>query len=116
MRGTYGDDVAASFCTMEGGLEFYFESKKCLRKSGFEFRKRNSNNKELVDKFCSEEIDERSYEQGKKCLGLRKVLGINWHIEKDLFVFYFDKIIQLSKYLKYIKRKLLKINAISPIP
>ena len=39
------------------------------------------------------------------------MLGINWNIEKDLFVFDFDKIIQLAKDLNFVKRNLLKINA-----
>ena len=39
-----------------------------------------------MDKICVEE-NESIFEQGKNCLGLRKVLGINWGIEKDLFVF-----------------------------
>ena len=64
------DDVATSFCTMEEGLEFYFESKKRLQEGVFELRKWNSNNKELIDKICAEE-NESSYEQGKNCLGLR---------------------------------------------
>ena len=42
---------------------------------------------------------------------LRKVLGFNWDVEKDLFVFDFDEIVQLAKYLKFRKRNLLKINA-----
>ena len=28
-------DVATGFCTMNKGLEFYFESKKCLKEGGF---------------------------------------------------------------------------------
>ena len=35
----YVDDVATSFRTMEEGLEFYFESKKCLKEGRFELRK-----------------------------------------------------------------------------
>ena len=106
----YVDDVATSFRTMEEGLEFYFEQKKCLKEVGFELPKWNFNNKELMDKICVEE-NENSYEQGKNCLGLRKVLGINWGIEKDLFVFHFDEIVQLAKDLKFTKINLLKINA-----
>ena len=71
-------------------------------------RKWDSNNKELMDKIC---VEEGENEQGKNCLGLRKVLGINWDIEKDLFVFDFDEIVQLAKDLKFTKRNLLKINA-----
>ena len=41
----YVDDVATSFRNLEGGLEFYFESKKCLKEGGFELRNWNSNNK-----------------------------------------------------------------------
>ena len=51
----YVDDVATSFHTMEEGLEFSFESKKCLKEGGFELRKWNSNNKKLMDKICVEE-------------------------------------------------------------
>ena len=41
----------------------------------------------------------------------RKILGINWDIEKDFFVFIFDEIIQLPKGLKFTQGNLLKINA-----
>ena len=44
-------------------------------------------------------------------MGLRKVSGINWDIDKDLFEFDFDKIVQLAKDLKFTKKNLLKINA-----
>ena len=106
----YADDVATSFCTMEEGLEFYFKSKKYLKEGGFELRKSSSNNKELMDKICVEQ-NENSDKQVRKCLGLRKVSGINWDIEKDLFVFDFDDIVQLAKDLKFTKINLLKINA-----
>ena len=88
----------------------YFESKKCLKESGFELRKWNSNNKELMDKICVDE-NENNYDLGKICSGLRKVLGINWDIEKDLFAFDFDEIVQLVKPLKFPKIILLDINA-----
>ena len=40
LQDVYVDDVATtSFCTMEEDLEFYFESKKCLKEDGFELRK-----------------------------------------------------------------------------
>ena len=86
LRDMYVDDVATTnFRTMEEDLEFYFESKKCLKEDGFKLRKWNCNNKELMDKICVKE-NENSYKQGKNYLGLRKVLVINWDIEKDLFV------------------------------
>ena len=110
LQDMYVDDVATSFCTMEEGLEFYFKSKKYLKEGGFELRKSSSNNKELMDKICVEQ-NENSDKQVRKCLGLRKVSGINWDIEKDLFVFDFDDIVQLVKDLKFTKINLLKINA-----
>ena len=79
-----------------------------MKEGGFELRKWDSNNKELMDKIC---VEEGENEQGKNCLALRKVLGINWDIEKDLFVFDFDEIVQLAIDLKFTKRSLLKINA-----
>ena len=63
-------DVVTSFRTVEEGLEFYFESKKCLKERGFELPKWNSNNKELMERICVEE-NESSYEKGKNCLGIR---------------------------------------------
>ena len=105
----YVDDVATGFYTMEESLEFYFESKKCLKEGGFELWKWNSNNKELMDKICVEK-NENSYEQGENCLGLREVLGISWDIEKEIFVFDFDEIVKLAKDLNFRKRNLLKIN------
>ena len=110
LQDMYVDDVATSFCTMEEGLEFYFKSKKYLKEGGFELPKSSSNNKELMDKICVEQ-NENSDKQVRKCLGLRKVSGINWDIEKDLFVFDFDDIVQLAKDLKFTKINLLKINA-----
>ena len=106
----YVDDFSTSFLTMEEGLEFYFESKKCLKEGGFELWKWKSNNKKLMDKI-SVEGNENSYEEGKKCLGLRKVLGINRDIDKHLFVLDFDEIVQLAKDLKFTKINLLKLNA-----
>ena len=55
LRDMYVDDVGTSFCTMEECLEFYTESKKCLKEGGFELRKWNSKNLELMDKTCVEE-------------------------------------------------------------
>ena len=78
-----------------------------MKEGGFELRKWNSSNKELMGKICVEE-NKNSYEQGKNCLGLRKVLGINWGIEKDLLVFHFDEIVQLAKDLKFTKNKFIK--------
>ena len=63
-------NVATSFRTIKEGLEFYFESKKCLKDGSFKMRKWNSNNKELMDNICAEE-NENSSEQGKNCLGLK---------------------------------------------
>ena len=99
--------IATSFCTMEEGLEFYFELKKCLKEGSFELQKWNSNNKELIGKVCAEE-NESSYEQGKNCLQFEEVLQINWDIEKDLFVFDFDEIIQLPNDLNFTMRNFLK--------
>ena len=65
-----------------------------------------------MHKICVEQ-NENSNEQGENCLGLKQVLGINRDIEKDLFVFDFDEIIQLPKNLEFTKKKkkkLLKIN------
>ena len=61
-----------------------------------------------MDRICVEE-NENSYEWGKNCLGLRKVLRINWDMETDLFVFDFDETVQLAKDMKFTTRNLLKI-------
>ena len=55
LRDIYSDDVETSFRTVEEGLEFYFELKKCLKEGGFELWKCNSNNKELMDKTFVED-------------------------------------------------------------
>ena len=52
LRDLYVDDVVTSLSTMEEGLEFYFESRKCLKEGDFELQKWNFNNKELMDKIC----------------------------------------------------------------
>ena len=49
-----------------------------------------------MDKICAEEYI-ISYEQGKNWLGFRKVLGIKWDIEKDLFGFNFDGLFNQQK-------------------
>ena len=63
-------DVATDFHTMNECLEFYFESKKCLKQGGLKMRKWNFNNKELKHKISVEE-NENSNEQGKNCLGFK---------------------------------------------
>ena len=103
LRDMHADDAATGFCAMREGLKFYFESTKYLKEGSFESRRWNSNNKQLMDKTCIEE-NRNSYEQGKNCLGLGRVIGINWDIEKDLLVFDFDVIVQLAKDLKFRKR------------
>ena len=61
----------------------------------------------VASAICAEK-NENSYEQGKNCLRLGKVLGINWDIEKDLFVFDFDEIVQLAKLINFIKFYLIR--------
>ena len=39
LRDMYVDDVATSFRTMEEGLEFYFNLKKCFKEGGFQLGK-----------------------------------------------------------------------------
>ena len=81
-----------------------------MKEDRLELQTWNSNNKESMDKISFDE-NESSYEQGKSLLRLKKVLGINWDIEKNLFVLNFEKIIQLTQDLKFTKINLLKINA-----
>ena len=63
LQDMYVDDVGTSFCTMEEGLEFYIELKKCLKEGGFKLQKWNSKNLELMDKTCVKENEKRKNEQ-----------------------------------------------------
>ena len=93
----YVDDSTTSVNSVDEGYEFYSKAKEYLSRGGFNLRKWATNSKELrlmIQKevnagYCDVGADDITY--AKDELGVssnyRKVLGVNWDIENDLFVF-----------------------------
>ena len=80
-----------------------------MKEGGFELRKWASNSVELMNKInreeninCSDSLNELNH--------TRKVLGINWDLEADTIIFYFDELVNEAFSLPMTKRSILKIS------
>ena len=121
----YVDDSTNSFNNIKEAFKFHEVSKNVLKEASFELRKWASNNPELTDMInkSSEEstntaerisCDESTYtksELGSNDSKYRKVLGINWDVNNDTFVFDFKEIITNAFELPATKRNILKISS-----
>ena len=99
-----------------------------MKEGGFNLRKWISNSEKLMHWINQEEgmpimeasmvsEEDKTYTQTQ--LGVNdstiscemKILGLNWDIEKDTFMFYFDGLVQFSRELPLNKRSVLKVVA-----
>ena len=122
LRNLYVDDSTTSFNSFNQGVEFYIIAKKRLSNGGFDLRKWATNDPKLRDyinnheqSLESSEISENELTYVENELGVsdnyRKVLGLNWNIDKDIFVFEFSDIAESGLGLVYTERNSLKISA-----
>ena len=99
-----------------------------MKEGGFNLRKWISNSEKLMYWINQEEgmpimeasmvsEEDKTYTQTQ--LGVNnstiscemKILGLNWDIEKDTFMFYFDGLVQFARELPLNKRSVLKVVA-----
>ena len=124
LRDLYVDDNTTSVDDYFQGTNFYDKAKYYFAQGGFNLRKWVTNDKKLQKYMDGHEngkanniseacVDEVSY--AKEELGVdnnyKKVLGINWDIPNDEFVFELKDIASSGLSLPYTKRNILKISA-----
>ena len=125
----YADDLSCGTESGEEALEIYAKSKEIMMKGGFNLRKWNSNNKDLLSKIASMENEVRSQgnEEGKIveddqsysqfAVGTpsngesTKVLGVNWDSDSDTFYLDLAHVVEFAKSLPPTKRSVLRITA-----
>ena len=107
-------DISNSFNSIEQSFNFYKISKHCLLDANFQLRKWATNDKTLQkltdDIECNTKkcisSDDVSYT--KETFGIsneyRKVLGINWDLANDKFIFEFNNVIDDRKIECYEKK------------
>ena len=100
----YVDDCTLGCRSVEEGKEFYEKSMTVLENGGFHLRKWVTNHKMLQDFF-----DMRK--DGSVESNLKKVLGVQWDLDSDEFVFSFVEILKLARSLPMTKRNVLKVGA-----
>ena len=106
LRDLYGDDLASSFNEEKQAFRFYERSKEISLMRGFELRKWNTNCERLQD-FINNDTKEAIDEN---CI--KKILGLDWNITSDEFIFYFTDIINTASNLPVTKRNVLKLSPV----
>ena len=98
------------FFNVNEAYEFYLNAEHIMKECGFELRKWASNSVKLMNKInrdeninCSDLSNESNH--------TRKVLGVNWDLQADTTVDYFDKLVNEAFLLPLTKRSILKISA-----
>ena len=104
LQDLYVDDSTSGCSTVDEGKMFYNKSMSILSAGGFVLRKWVTNSKELQEFFNEKEGSESDIRS-------KKVLGVEWDLESDEFVFCFSKIIELARHLPATKRNVLKVAA-----
>lgn len=109
MENLYVDDLTNTFDTIQECIEFYKISKSSLIKANFTLRKWATNDVELKE-FIAKEENLTQHTTNDAHTDYRKVLGINWDLSKDEFVFEFMDIIKIAESLPITKRTVVKIG------
>ena len=104
LQDLYVDDSTSGCNTVDEGKAFYEKSMSIMSSGGFVLRKWVTNSKELQSFFNEKEGKESQ-------IRFQKVLGVEWDLELDEFVFNFSKIIELARSLPTTKRNVLKVAA-----
>ena len=109
MRDLYVDDSTNSFDEVHECQRFFEISKTCLAAANFNLRKWATNNSDLrnVINNASHTDEEQGNSEHEN---IRKVLGLNWDLDNDTFIFEFNEILQTARSLPITKRNILKIG------
>ncbi|XP_044184810.1 uncharacterized protein LOC122964955 [Acropora millepora] len=124
----YVDDFNGGKDSVPEAFQLYSKAKSRMKEGGFNLRKWISNSEKLMQWINQEEgvpimeasmvsEEDKTYTQTQ--LGVnnstisceRKILGLNWDVEKDTFMFYFDCLVQFARELPLNKRSVLKVVA-----
>ncbi|XP_044183283.1 uncharacterized protein LOC122963962 [Acropora millepora] len=124
----YVDDFNGGKDSVHEAFQLYSKAKSRMKEGGFNLRKWISNSEKLMQWINQEEgvpimeasmvsEEDKTYTQTQ--LGVnnstisceRKILGLNWNIEKDTFMFYFDWLVQFARELPLNKCSVLKVVA-----
>ena len=124
----YVDDFNGGKDSVPEAFQLYTKAKSRMKEGGFNLRKWISNSEKLMQWINQEEgvpimkasmvsEEDKTYTQTQ--LGVnnstisceRKILGLNWDIEKHTFMFYFDWLVQFARELPLNKRSVLKVVA-----
>ncbi|KAK2546895.1 hypothetical protein P5673_033374 [Acropora cervicornis] len=124
----YVDDFNGGKDSVPEAFQLYTKAKSRMKEGGFNLRKRISNSEKLMQWINQEEEvpiveasmvceEDKTYTQTQ--LGVnnstisceRKILGLNWDVETDTFIFYFDWLVQFARELPLNKRSVLKVVA-----
>ena len=123
LRNLYVDDSVNSFDSINDCITFYNVAKSSLIDAGFELRKWKFNDLRLNEYIKSSQTntvsdsslaDDNSYTQNEFGIysnSFTTVLGLNWDIANDNFVFDFIDIYSAALKLPPTKRNILKISA-----
>ena len=119
----YVDDSNTGVNTVEEGKRFYHLAKQILSEAGLHLRKWITNNDHLqkyIDSFenpdrnVKENVCDISYSESQflSCDdNKQRVLGIEWDVSSDEFLFNTEKIVKLAESLEPTKRNILKVSA-----
>ena len=94
LRYLYVDDLATCFDNGKLAFSFYENSKKILALGGFDLCKWFTNSRQLREKIFETENDRPIDVKTTK-----KILGVNWDLDNDKFVFKFDEIVSFASTL-----------------
>ena len=101
----YVDDLTSGVDDISNGKTFCSRTFEIMSRAGLELRKWISNSKEL-NCFLEKEMSV-SYPEGN----CKQVLGLEWNINEDCFVFDFIKFLRKCEGLKITKRSILSLAA-----
>ena len=117
----YIDDTTSGCEDVDEGKYFYNTSTKIMKDAGLLLRKWTSNDSELQNFFDSEEPsmkssveDDTSFAQSQFPQSedsFKRVLGIDWDLKSDKFIFRFDDFLKKGREMKLTERTILSLSA-----
>ena len=134
LRSFYVDDLTSGSTDVNSAFLLYQKAKQCLASGGFHLRKWISNSKELMELIHADTMKDENQEpkvnhndflqEGLSYAKLtvggleelsdhdeHKVLGLNWNITHDTFIFKLFLLSEFAKELKPTKRNILRVKA-----
>lgn len=117
----YVDDITTGSDTIEDGKIFYEKASSSMSGAGLQLRKWTSNDTELQSFFSSKEPplqpksveDDSSFAQSQfESQGdYKRVLGVEWDLSNDKFIFRFHSFLEKGRTMVLTKRNILSLSA-----